>query len=214
MAKPYLSVIVPVYNAADYLPLTLIDIDKHLSAQEYSYEILVVNDGSTDNTGKIAANFGDLIKNLKLIDNPDNQGWGPVIRLATAAAKGNVRVVMSARNSTPVTEFNKMMPYLREGHEALVGSNGYDFLCFSEEAAQDIFQFSRAGRWAFHYEALALAKKLGYKIKFMSALHRRNLGNFINPLGDPANFLGFMCFAWEMAKIRLRLLTFGRQPIK
>ena len=53
MAKPYLSVIVPAYNEANRLPLCLIDIDKHLSEQEYSYEIIVVNDGSKDATAEI-----------------------------------------------------------------------------------------------------------------------------------------------------------------
>src|SRR3989338_8793792 len=164
MAKPYLSVIIPVYNGAEDLPLTLIDVDRHLNEQEYSYEIIVVNDGSSDATAKIAQKFDHLIRNLKLIDNPDNQGIGPIVRVAMAAAKGNVRVIMSAKNSTPITEFNKMMSHLREGADVLVGSSGYDFLCFSEEAAQNIFSLTKTNRWAVNYEVLALAKVLGYKV--------------------------------------------------
>ena len=74
MARPFLSIIIPAYNEAKRLPLTLIDIDKHLQNQEYSYEILVVNDGSTDQTAEIVNRFMPLIENLKLIDNKENKG--------------------------------------------------------------------------------------------------------------------------------------------
>jgi len=65
MEKPYLSVIIPAYNEAKRLPLTLIDIDKHLKNSDFSYEIIVVNDGSKDATLEIAQRFSHLIKNLK-----------------------------------------------------------------------------------------------------------------------------------------------------
>ncbi len=73
MARPYLSVIIPAYNEAKRLPLTLIDIDKHLENQEYSYEILVINDGSTDETAEIVTRFSPLVENLKLINNKENK---------------------------------------------------------------------------------------------------------------------------------------------
>lgn len=122
MAKPYLSVIIPAYNEAKRLPLTLIDIDKHLSEQEYSYEIIVVNDGSKDATAEIVRRFQPLIENLKLIDNPQNHGKGAAVRQGMLAAKGNWRVFMDADNSTSIIEFNKMVPYFDEGYEVVFGS--------------------------------------------------------------------------------------------
>jgi len=122
MAKPYLSVIIPAYNEAKRLPLTLIDVDKHLSQQEYSYEILVVNDGSTDATSEITNRFKPLVENLKLIDNKNNCGKGAAVRQGMLAAKGNWRVFMDADNSTAISEFNRMMPYLDEGYEVIIGS--------------------------------------------------------------------------------------------
>ena len=50
----YLSVIIPAYNEEGRISATLLDIDKYLEKQDYSYEILVVSDGSTDNTVKRA----------------------------------------------------------------------------------------------------------------------------------------------------------------
>ncbi len=126
MAKPYLSVIIPAYNEAKRLPLTLIDVDRHLSEQEYSYEIIVVNDGSKDATAEVVRRFQSLIENLKLIDNPQNRGKGAAVRDGMLAAKGNWRVFMDANNSTSIVEFNKMMPYFSSGgnenYEIIIGS--------------------------------------------------------------------------------------------
>ncbi len=124
MAKPYLSVVIPAYNEAKRLPLTLIDVDRHLSEQEYSYEIIVVNDGSTDATAEIVNRFKPLIENLKLIDNKENKGKGAVVKQGMLAAKGNWRVFMDADNSTTIVEFNKMLPYIEQGYEVIIGSRG------------------------------------------------------------------------------------------
>jgi len=122
MARPFLSVIIPAYNEAKRLPLTLIDVDKHLEQQEYSYEILVVNDGSTDDTAAIVERFMPLVQNLKLIDNKENKGKGAAVRQGMLCAKGTWRLFMDADNSTSVVEFNKMMPYFKQGYEVIIGS--------------------------------------------------------------------------------------------
>lgn len=122
MAKPFLSVIIPAYNEAKRLPLTLIDVDRHLQEQEYSYEILVVNDGSTDATAEIVRRFSSLMENLKLADNPENHGKGWVVRQGMLTAKGTWRLFMDADNSTAIVEFNKMIPYFKQGYEVVIGS--------------------------------------------------------------------------------------------
>ena len=122
MAKPFLSVIIPAYNEVSRLPLTLIDVDKHLSQQEYSYEILVLNDGSKDSTAEMVKRFAPLVKNLKLVDNPENKGKGAVIRQGMLEANGNWRLFMDADNSTSIVEFNKMLPYTKDGYDVIIGS--------------------------------------------------------------------------------------------
>ncbi len=122
MPKPYLSVVIPAYNEAKRIPLTLIDVDKHLSRQEYSYEIIVVNDGSKDNTADIVRRFSELMPNLSLIDNDKNQGKGAVVAQGMLAAKGNWRLFMDADNSTSVDQFNKMIPFFKEGYGVVFGS--------------------------------------------------------------------------------------------
>ncbi|MDP3729312.1 MAG: glycosyltransferase family 2 protein [bacterium] len=122
MAKPFLSVIIPAFNEARRLPLTLIDVDQHLHDQEYSYEIIVVNDGSIDETAGIVNRFTSLIENLKLVDSADNKGKGSAVRRGMLAAKGTWRLFMDADNSTSVVEFNKMIPYFKQGYEIVIGS--------------------------------------------------------------------------------------------
>jgi len=122
MAKPFVSIIIPAYNEAERLPMTLVDVDKHLTQQEYSYEIIVVNDGSTDKTAEIVKRFMPLVKNLKLADQGENKGKGAAVRLGMLTARGNWRVFMDADNSTSVIEFNKMLPYFKEGYEIVICS--------------------------------------------------------------------------------------------
>ncbi len=120
--KPYLSVIIPAYNEVRRLPLTLIDIDKRLSKVKYSYEILVVSDGSTDGTAEAVKRLGSIIKNLRLIDNKENKGKGGVVKQGMLEAHGDYRLFTDADNSTTVDQFDKMIPYFKEGYHVVIGS--------------------------------------------------------------------------------------------
>ena len=122
MAQPYLSIIIPAYNEAERLPKTLLDVDKRLSLVDYSYEILVVNDGSKDNTAAIVKNMARIVKNLKLIDMPENGGKGAVVRQGMLLATGKIRLFTDADNSTSIDQFEKMMPLFKEGYEVVIGS--------------------------------------------------------------------------------------------
>lgn len=121
MTRPYLSVVIPAFNEAKRLPLTLIDIDRHLSQKEFSYDITVVVSPSSDNTLEILKRFETIIKNLKVIPLIENQGRGLAVRTGMLSAKGNWRLIMDADNSASVMEFEKMQPYLDE-YEILIGS--------------------------------------------------------------------------------------------
>jgi dolichyl-phosphate beta-glucosyltransferase len=120
--KPFLSVIIPAYNEAERLPLTLADIDTKLSAVEYSSEIIVVDDGSKDSTVAIVRNMSRVIKNLRVIENQENHGKGWVVRQGMLAAKGNWRLFTDADNSTSIDQFAGMMPYFKEGYAVVIGS--------------------------------------------------------------------------------------------
>ncbi len=118
----FLSVIIPSYNEAKRLGDTLVLFDKYFSRQEYDYEILVINDGSKDGTAAVAKNFQDKVKNLRLIDNPQNHGKGWVVKQGMLEAQGQYRLFTDADNSTSIEQIEKFWPYMNEGYDVVIGS--------------------------------------------------------------------------------------------
>ncbi len=121
MAQPYLSIIIPAYNEAERIAQTLVAMDKRLSTAEYSYEILVADNGSTDGTVAIVRNMEKMVKNLRLVDG-GRGGKGVAVRKGMLEAMGHVRLFSDADNSTPIEQFDAMMPYLKEGYGVVIGS--------------------------------------------------------------------------------------------
>ncbi len=122
MAKPYLSIVIPAYNEAERIPATLIDIDRRLAHAPYTYEIVVVNDGSKDNTAEVVDRMKSAIRNLKLIDNAENKGKGGTVRQGMLIAGGAVRLLSDADNATSIDQFDKMIPFFKEGCQVVIGS--------------------------------------------------------------------------------------------
>jgi glycosyltransferase involved in cell wall biosynthesis len=122
MAQPYLSIIIPAYNEAERIPAALLAMDKQLSTVDYSYEILVVNDGSTDDTAVIVEGMTKMVKNLRLVNVKNNQGKGGTVRQGMLVATGRVRLFTDADNSTSIDHFEKMMPFFKDGYGVVIGS--------------------------------------------------------------------------------------------
>ncbi|MAF20508.1 MAG: hypothetical protein CMI55_02375 [Parcubacteria group bacterium] len=122
MEKIYLSVIIPAYNEEKRISKTLLDIDRYLSRQKYTYEIIVVNDGAKDKTAQVVNKFANLIKNLRLIDNKKNHGKGWVVKQGMLEAVGEIRLFMDADNATTIDHFEKMIPLFNQGYEVVIGS--------------------------------------------------------------------------------------------
>lgn len=125
MEKPFLSVIIPAYNEAERIPTTLIDMDKKLRNKEWSYEILVVNDGSKDATADVVGKMSKTIKGLKLVDNIDNKGKGGVVRQGMLLAQGDYRLFMDADNSTSIDQFDRMISEFHAGADVVIGSRAH-----------------------------------------------------------------------------------------
>lgn len=103
------------------MPLTLIDINKHLKRGDFSYEIIVVDNNSTDATPEIVERFMHLIDNLKLI-KCKVPGKGGAVKYGMLEAKGQIRLFMDADNSTAIDQFNKMTPHFKEDYDIVIGS--------------------------------------------------------------------------------------------
>jgi dolichyl-phosphate beta-glucosyltransferase len=123
MDKIQLSIIVPAYKESERIGTNLLEIKKYVEERQLTYEILVVVDGSPDNTAEIARGFGQQIENLKVIDNPKNHGKGYVVRQGLLEAKGKYRVFLDADGSTSITHTDRALELIKnEGADVVIGS--------------------------------------------------------------------------------------------
>lgn len=120
--KPHLSVIIPSYKESKRIGVNLLETEKYLSSKEYSYEIIVVVDGSPDDTAEVARSYADRVKNLRVIDNPENHGKGYVVRQGLLEAKGDYRLFLDADGSTSITHLDSFLPEFKNGYDVVIGS--------------------------------------------------------------------------------------------
>ncbi|MDE1970378.1 MAG: glycosyltransferase family 2 protein [Patescibacteria group bacterium] len=120
--QPYLSVIIPAYNEGERITRTLLDIDAYLSKKTFSYEIIVVNDGSRDTTAELVRNHEKVVKYSRLIDNKENKGKGAAVRQGMLEAKGEYCLFTDADNSTSIDQIERLLPFFREGYNVVIGS--------------------------------------------------------------------------------------------
>jgi len=122
MDKIQLSIVIPAYKEGERIGGNLLEIKKYIESKEMSYEILVVVDGSPDNTAEIARGFGEQIENLRVIDNEENHGKGYVVRQGLLEAKGEYRVFLDADGSTSITHMDRALELLNDGADVVIGS--------------------------------------------------------------------------------------------
>ncbi|MFZ5365142.1 MAG: dolichyl-phosphate beta-glucosyltransferase [Patescibacteria group bacterium] len=114
---PELSVIIPVYNEEKRIGSTLPKIFHYLNKRQIDYEVIVVDDGSTDQTIPIVEN----IKKCNLLRHAENQGKGAAVRTGVEAAQGKYILFTDADNSTPIEELDKFW-HKKEQYDILIGS--------------------------------------------------------------------------------------------
>ena len=78
--KPYLSVVIPAYNEEKRIGQTLTAVHTYLTAQSFTWELLIVLDGVTDNTASVVAQFAQDKENVRWIDRKQNMGKGFTVR--------------------------------------------------------------------------------------------------------------------------------------
>ncbi len=121
-SQPFISVIIPAYKEGDRIGATLLGIGSYFKQKDFTYEILVVVDGSPDNTAEIARNYSLHVDHIRVIDNSENHSKGYVVRQGLLEAKGKYRLFMDADGSTAITHLEAFLPALEEGNDVVVGS--------------------------------------------------------------------------------------------
>ena len=121
--KPLLSLIFPAYNESKTIEGTIQEAVHYLEQYQIPYEIIVSADGN-DGTREIVAEMGKANPCIRVIGSPERGGKGKGIRNAVAIAQGKWIGFSDADNKTPITEFDKFLPYLYQGVEVIIGSRG------------------------------------------------------------------------------------------
>jgi glycosyltransferase involved in cell wall biosynthesis len=129
--RPDLSVVIPAYNEEHRIGPTLVALDHYLSGSGLSYEILVVDDGSTDGTVPFVRGLSRGISRtrpaLRCIESRPNRGKGSVVRLGMLAARGAVRVMYDADGAVPPDQLPKIVnPVRTGGADIAIGSRYAD----------------------------------------------------------------------------------------
>lgn len=109
MLEPFLSIIIPAHNEEHRLPGSLEKIDHFLSMQDYAYEVIVVENGSTDHTVEVVEEFQDRLPYLQLIQSV-RRGKGLAVKLGMLAATGQFRFLADADLSMPIEEIAYFLP--------------------------------------------------------------------------------------------------------
>ncbi len=121
MTIPLLSIIIPAHNEQERLPASLKNLQDYVKQQAFSIEVLVVENGSQDDTRKIAVAFQDEMPYLTVIDEK-LPGKGLAVRSGMLAAHGKYRIFCDADFSMPVAEISKFIPSAEESYDVAIAS--------------------------------------------------------------------------------------------
>ncbi|HEY7599451.1 MAG TPA: dolichyl-phosphate beta-glucosyltransferase [Candidatus Limnocylindrales bacterium] len=122
LPAPALSLVIPAYNEALRLPPTLARIREYLDSQPDGYEVLVVDDGSGDDTVAVAEAVASEWPQLQVLRLPENRGKGAAVREGMLHARGALRAFSDADLSTPIEELPRLRSRLGGACQVAIAS--------------------------------------------------------------------------------------------
>ncbi len=126
-SAPLLSIIIPAYNEAKRISRTLETLQEYLGSKGWAAEVIVVNDGSLDDTVAIVNAYISRWNALRLVDNGGNRGKGFSVRNGAQGAEGDIVLFTDADLSAPIAEAPKLIDPIANGEcDVTFGSRAVD----------------------------------------------------------------------------------------
>src|SRR5579863_6034134 len=116
------SIIIPAYNERERISATLEKVIAYAREQGWAAEIIVVNDGSRDNTAEVVRGFAQKHAQIRLLENPGNRGKGYSVRNGMLHAQNDVMLFTDADLSSPISEADKLFAAIEQGADVAIGS--------------------------------------------------------------------------------------------
>jgi dolichyl-phosphate beta-glucosyltransferase len=117
-----LSIVIPCYNEEARLPRTIEQLEQYLDGKNLSYELILVDDGSSDGTREVMNAAAERNRSVRLEALPRNRGKGRALAEGVAVAKGSEVLVTDADLSTPIEELPKLQAELDRGAGVAIAS--------------------------------------------------------------------------------------------
>lgn len=121
LSRPELSVVIPAYNEQNRLPKTVLKTLGWFAQNPIEYELIIADDGSTDDTLELAKLFAGQVERVRFLACP-HQGKGATVRMGMLNATGKYVMFMDADGATPLEEIPKILNAVRKGTDIAIGS--------------------------------------------------------------------------------------------
>ena len=119
---PKISIVIPAFNESGRIPATLDSVIQCVRAQKWDAEIIVVNDGSTDNTAQLVRDIAQNAPELRLLENPGNRGKGYAVRNGVLNSLGDIVMFTDSDLSAPIIEAERLFAAIAAGADIAIGS--------------------------------------------------------------------------------------------
>lgn len=120
--SPYLSIVIPAYNEETNIRLGALEkVSRYLDRQTYLWEVIIVDDGSTDKSPRLLEEFIRANKGFQIIHNPHTGKAGAVVA-GVYASRGDIVLFSDLDQATPLGEVEKLLPWFDKKYDVVIGS--------------------------------------------------------------------------------------------